>query len=64
LSLTRAIENKWIASTCGWTPFDGMKTKGWPVATVLRGAFVMRDFAATGGAQGRPIRFVETLEAA
>jgi dihydroorotase len=64
LSLTRAIENKWIASTCGWTPFDGMKTKGWPVATVLRGAFVMRDFAATGSAQGRPIRFVETLEAA
>jgi len=64
MSLTRAIENKWIASTCGWTPFDGMKTKGWPVATVLRGAFVMRDFAATGSAQGRPIRFVETLEAA
>jgi dihydroorotase len=64
MGLTRTIENKWIASTCGWTPFDGMKTKGWPVATVLRGAFVMRDFAATGSAQGRPIRFVETLEAA
>jgi dihydroorotase len=64
MGLTRTIENKWIASTCGWTPFDGMKTKGWPVATVLRGAFVMRDFAATGSAQGRPIRFVETLEPA
>jgi dihydroorotase len=64
MGLTRTIENKWIASTCGWTPFDGMKTKGWPVATVLRGAFVMRDFATTGSAQGRPIRFVETLEAA
>ena len=37
LKLTRTIENNWIASSCGWTPFDGMKTKGWPVATILRG---------------------------
>jgi dihydroorotase len=64
LGLTRTIENKWIASTCGWTPFDGMKTKGWPVATILRGHIVMRDFAATGAAMGQPVRFVETLEAA
>ena len=64
MGLTRTIENKWIASTCGWTPFDGMKTKGWAVATILRGAIVMRDFAATGPAQGLPLRFVETLERA
>jgi dihydroorotase len=64
LGLTRMIENKWIASTCGWTPFDGMKTKGWPVATILRGNIVMRDFAATGTALGAPVRFVETLEQA
>jgi dihydroorotase len=68
MGLTRTIENKWIASTCGWTPFDGMKTKGWPVATILRGQIVMRDFAATGAAidapWGQPVRFVETLEQA
>jgi dihydroorotase len=64
MGLSRTIENKWIASTCGWTPFDGMKTKGWPVATILRGRIVMRDFAAIGVAMGQPVRFVETLEAA
>ncbi|HJS46295.1 MAG TPA: dihydroorotase [Rhizomicrobium sp.] len=64
MGLTRMIENKWIASTCGWTPFDGIKTKGWPVATILRGNIVMRDFAATGTALGQPVRFVETLEQA
>ena len=64
MGLSRTIENKWIASTCGWTPFDGMATKGWPVATILRGHIVMRDFAATGRAQGQPVRFVETLEPA
>jgi len=61
LSLTREITNAWIASTCGWTPFDGMKTRGWPVAAILRGRTVMRDFAATGAAGGQPVRFVETL---
>ncbi|MBA2589276.1 MAG: dihydroorotase [Alphaproteobacteria bacterium] len=64
MNLTREIQNSWIASTCGWTPFDGMKTKGWPVAAILRGRAVMRDFAATGAAAGQPVRFVETLEPA
>ena len=64
MKLTREIQNSWIASTCGWTPFDGMKTRGWPVATILRGRAVMRDFAATGAAAGLPIRFVDTLEPA
>ena len=25
------------------TPFDGVQTAGWPVATVVRGQVVMRD---------------------
>jgi dihydroorotase len=62
LGLTREIRNDWIATRAGWTPFDGMKTKGWAVATVLRGTFVMRDFAAMGAAGGAPLRFVETIE--
>ncbi|HKD46670.1 MAG TPA: dihydroorotase [Rhizomicrobium sp.] len=61
LGLTRRIENKWIASRCGWTPFDGMTTKGWAVAAVLGGQIVMRDFALTGKARGKPLRFVDTL---
>jgi dihydroorotase len=64
MGLSRKIENKWIASRCGWTPFDGMTTKGWPVATMLRGTAVMRDFAVVGQAAGRPVRFVETLDPA
>jgi len=64
MGLSRKIENKWIASRCGWTPFDGMTTKGWPVATILRGNVVMREFAAIGQAAGKPVRFVETLEPA
>jgi dihydroorotase len=64
MNLTRTIENSWIASRCGWTPFDGMKTKGWAVATILRGQFVMRDFALAAASRGAPLRFVETLQPA
>jgi len=62
LKKTRKIENSWIASKCGWTPFDGMTTTGWPVATIIRGKTVMRDHALVASGQGEAVRFVETLE--
>lgn len=37
------INNKWIASKCGWTPFDGMRVMGWPAVTVINGQVVMRE---------------------
>ena len=61
LKAQRRIENSWIASRCGWTPYDGKLTTGWPVATVLRGGFAMRDGAVVGEPFGRAVRFVETL---
>jgi dihydroorotase len=61
LKKKRKIENSWIASRCGWTPFDGMTTTGWPTATVIRGRIVMRDHVLVAPAQGAPIRFQETL---
>lgn len=64
MGLKRKIENSWIASKCGWTPFDGMTTTGWPIATIIRGQTVMRDHALTQSGKGAPVRFVETLSAA
>ena len=62
LKAKRRIENRWIASRCGWTPYDGMETQGWALITILRGSIVVRDGAIYGTPQGRPIRFIETLE--
>jgi dihydroorotase len=53
----RRIENRWIASRCGWTAFDGMETTGWPVATILRGAVVMRDGAVARPPRGLKLKF-------
>jgi len=61
LKAKKKIENSWIASRCGWTPFDGMETTGWAVATIIRGRTVMRDRALTAEGQGRPVRFWETF---
>ncbi|HLI10575.1 MAG TPA: dihydroorotase [Alphaproteobacteria bacterium] len=57
----RRIENRWIASRCGWTPFDGLQVIGWPKMTMLRGNLVMREDELIGSPAGRPVRFLETL---
>lgn len=61
LKAQRTIENSWIESRCGWTPFDGFKAKGWPIATIVRGSFAMRDGEITDNPAGAPVRFQETL---
>jgi dihydroorotase len=61
LKKKKKIENSWIASRCGWTPFDGITTTGWPVTTIVRGKIVVRDGALAQEGQGEPVRFVETL---
>ena len=61
LKARQKIENGWIASKCGWTPFDGMTTTGWPVTTIIRGRIVMRNGALVTPGAGEPVRFVETL---
>lgn len=56
----RTITNDWIESRCGWTPFDGQKVTGWPIATIVRGLTVMRDGQLLGSAAGEPVRFQES----
>jgi dihydroorotase len=54
----RTIEDSWIASPCGWTPFAGVTVTGWPVGTIVRGAVVMRDDEVIGEPTGRLARFL------
>ncbi len=53
----RTIEDSWIVSPCGWTPFAGMAVTGWPVATIVRGRLVMREDEVLGEPTGRLVRF-------
>ncbi len=61
LARRETITGDWLAAKCGWSPFEGRQVTGWPVATLIRGQWVMRDGALVGPPIGRPIRFQETL---
>jgi len=34
------VQNKDMLTKCKWTPFDGMKLKGWPVMTIVNGNII------------------------
>jgi dihydroorotase len=64
LNRKQTIRNQWIASKCGWTPYDGVEVRGWPVGTFVRGAKVMWESEVVTPATGAPVRFHETLPVA
>ncbi|UYY57543.1 dihydroorotase [Sphingomonas sp. S2-65] len=51
------IEDSWLASKCGWSPFTGMTLTGRPMGTIVRGAEVMWEGELAQAATGEPIRF-------
>ncbi|API59213.1 dihydroorotase [Tardibacter chloracetimidivorans] len=57
------IEESWLASRCGWSPFTGMRITGRPVGTIIRGNRVMWDGQLADQAAGQPFRFDETIRA-
>ena len=57
LGARRTIKASWLASPCGWSPFEGMRVTGWPVATVVGGQTVMRDGELLNQPRGRLVRF-------
>jgi dihydroorotase len=61
LKARREITAGWLASKCGWSPFEGMTVTGWPLGTIIRGNVVMRDGELATAPAGAPVRFQETL---
>jgi len=57
LKRREAIRDSWIASRCGWTPYDGKQVTGWPVGTFVRGRRVMWEGEIVTPSQGEAVRF-------
>lgn len=57
LKKKKEITNKWIASKCGYTPFDGMHVTGWMTHTIINGKIVMCDDQVILPNSGEPIEF-------
>ena len=60
LKAGRVIEDAWIGSKCGWTPFAGRRVLGWPKGTLVRGHLAMWE-GELSEARGEPVRFGEAL---
>lgn len=54
------IEQDWLASRCGWSPFTGETLTGKPIGTIIRGKQVMWDGTLADKATGAPFRFDAT----
>jgi dihydroorotase len=57
LSKIRKIDNKLVQSKCKWTPFHGMKIKGWPIGTMINGTKVFWNDKVLGKPSGKPLNF-------
>ena len=63
LEAREEVTAQWLASRCGWSPFEGMTLRGWPRATVVGGQIAMADGALVAPPAGRPVRFIDTAVA-
>lgn len=51
------VEERWLNSRCGWSPFTGMELTGRPVGTIIRGNRVMWEGQLANQAIGEPVKF-------
>lgn len=61
LKKSKIIDNSWIASRCGWTPYHGMSVTGWMTHTIVSGHLVMENDEVLMSPQGKPVNFEGTL---
>jgi dihydroorotase len=54
---SETIRDSWIASRCGWSPYDGKQVTGWPVGTFVRGRRAMWEGELTAPSMGAAVRF-------
>jgi len=43
LNMEKEVKNNELFTKCKWSPFDGWKLKGWPVATIVNGNIVFNN---------------------
>lgn len=54
----QAVDDRKLASSSGWSAYDGMMLQGWPSATIIGGKIVMTDGEVLGSPSGKPIQFL------
>ena len=53
----KVISNKNVKSKCGWTAFNGTKTTGWPITTIVNGNIVYDNEELNFDFSGKRVEF-------
>jgi dihydroorotase-like cyclic amidohydrolase len=53
LEMEKVVDAKYLNGFSDFSPFEGKKLKGWPVATIKGGTIVVRDGKIVGSRNGR-----------
>ncbi len=53
MDLERKIEKVNLFTKCGWSPYEGMSLKGWPIMTFVGGELVFKGGKIVGGKAGK-----------
>ena len=51
------VTSSWLASKCGWSPFEGRTLTGKPVHTIVHGQFAVRDTRLESAGLGQVVQF-------
>jgi dihydroorotase len=55
------VDETWLESRCGWSPFTGMELKGRVIGTIVRGHVAMWEAQLANAGEGEPLRFASAL---
>lgn len=57
MELEKKVERKNLLSKAGWSPYEGLMLKGWPIMTIVNGEIVYRDRKIEGKPIGKEVVF-------
>ena len=55
----KAVLGSNMQSKCGWSAFDGTKTTGWPIKTIVNGNIVCDNGIISESIKGKEVKFDE-----
>lgn len=57
MEIEKKVERKNLLSKAGWSPYEGLMLKGWPIMTIVNGEIVYKNGKIEGKPSGKEVVF-------
>lgn len=61
MDMEKRVAKKELLSKCGWSPYEGLNLKGWPIMTIVNGEVVFEKGKIQGKGAGKEVKFENVL---